>query len=173
MITYNLLNHLLFDWQRFYEHGGEVQVAQDALLKPSMDIFSVGWAVGGFYLWYFADDDKICWDITPDVLLWSNWSPTIILWSCLLPFVNSITNLNGCHWELWPPLASFHFYQHWLGCHSFICVTYQFTLILSWNLIKLMPSQVIVFSWIDHVENDYRILQFLLVFVLLVLLIFD
>ncbi|KAL6558960.1 hypothetical protein OROMI_019310 [Orobanche minor] len=28
--------------QRFYEHGGEAQVSQDANLKPSMDIFAVG-----------------------------------------------------------------------------------------------------------------------------------
>lgn len=37
-----LINYLLFDRQRFYEHGGEMQVAQDAPLKPSMDIFAVG-----------------------------------------------------------------------------------------------------------------------------------
>lgn len=31
-------------FQRFYEHGGEMQVAQDTPLKPYMDIFAVGWA---------------------------------------------------------------------------------------------------------------------------------
>ena len=30
--------------QRFYEHGGESQVAVDAPLQPSMDIFSLGYA---------------------------------------------------------------------------------------------------------------------------------
>ena len=28
--------------QRFYEHGGELQDAHDAPLRPSMDIFAVG-----------------------------------------------------------------------------------------------------------------------------------
>lgn len=31
-----------FNFQRFYEHGGEMQVAQDAPLRSSMDIFAVG-----------------------------------------------------------------------------------------------------------------------------------
>jgi hypothetical protein len=30
--------------QRFYENGGEMQLAHDAPLKPSMDLFAVGWA---------------------------------------------------------------------------------------------------------------------------------
>jgi len=29
-------------YQRFYENGGEMQVAQDTPLKPSMDLFAVG-----------------------------------------------------------------------------------------------------------------------------------
>jgi len=29
-------------FQRFYEHGGEMQMAQDTPLKPYMDIFAVG-----------------------------------------------------------------------------------------------------------------------------------
>lgn len=33
---------ILLNFQRFYEHGGEMQVAQDAPLRPSMDIFAVG-----------------------------------------------------------------------------------------------------------------------------------
>lgn len=33
---------LFFYWQRFYEHGGEMQMPQDAPLEPSMDIFAVG-----------------------------------------------------------------------------------------------------------------------------------
>ncbi|KAJ0105965.1 hypothetical protein Patl1_18690 [Pistacia atlantica] len=33
---------LMISFKRFYEHGGEMQVAQDAPLKPSMDIFAVG-----------------------------------------------------------------------------------------------------------------------------------
>ncbi|KAL0337344.1 UNVERIFIED_CONTAM: Serine/threonine-protein kinase VPS15 [Sesamum calycinum] len=36
--------------ERFYEHGGEMQVAQDALLKPSMDIFSVGCVIAELFL---------------------------------------------------------------------------------------------------------------------------
>lgn len=38
-----ILAEIAFTLQRFYEHGGETQVAQDAPLKPSMDIFAVGW----------------------------------------------------------------------------------------------------------------------------------
>ncbi|XAR53396.1 Non-specific serine/threonine protein kinase [Bertholletia excelsa] len=36
--------------ERFYEHGGEMQVAQDAPLKPSMDIFSVGCVIAELFL---------------------------------------------------------------------------------------------------------------------------
>ncbi|KAI4305247.1 hypothetical protein L6164_028624 [Bauhinia variegata] len=36
--------------ERFYEHGGEMQVAQDATLKPSMDIFSVGCVIAELFL---------------------------------------------------------------------------------------------------------------------------
>lgn len=36
--------------ERFYEHGGETQVAQDANLKPSMDIFSVGCVIAELFL---------------------------------------------------------------------------------------------------------------------------
>ncbi|CAA0838617.1 protein kinase family protein / WD-40 repeat family protein [Striga hermonthica] len=36
--------------ERFYEHGGETQVAQDALLKPSMDIFAVGCVIAELFL---------------------------------------------------------------------------------------------------------------------------
>ncbi|EPS67456.1 hypothetical protein M569_07318 [Genlisea aurea] len=36
--------------ERFYEHGGESQIAQDAPLKPSMDIFSVGCVIGELFL---------------------------------------------------------------------------------------------------------------------------
>ncbi|KAL3625419.1 Serine/threonine-protein kinase [Castilleja foliolosa] len=36
--------------ERFYEHGGEAQVAQDALLKPSMDIFAVGCVIAELFL---------------------------------------------------------------------------------------------------------------------------
>lgn len=32
----------LVNSQRFYEHGGEMQIAHDAPLRPSMDIFAVG-----------------------------------------------------------------------------------------------------------------------------------
>ncbi|KAK3016471.1 hypothetical protein RJ639_007720 [Escallonia herrerae] len=35
---------------RFYEHGSEVQVAQDASLKPSMDIFAVGCVIAELFL---------------------------------------------------------------------------------------------------------------------------
>ncbi|KAJ0091359.1 hypothetical protein Patl1_13370 [Pistacia atlantica] len=35
---------------RFYEHGGEMQVAQDAPLKPSMDIFAVGCVIAELFL---------------------------------------------------------------------------------------------------------------------------
>ncbi|KAL6974474.1 Serine/threonine-protein kinase [Sarracenia purpurea var. burkii] len=36
--------------ERFYEHGGETQVAQDAQLKPSMDIFAVGCVIAELFL---------------------------------------------------------------------------------------------------------------------------
>lgn len=36
--------------ERFYEHGGEVQVAQDAPLLPSMDIFAVGCVIAELFL---------------------------------------------------------------------------------------------------------------------------
>ncbi|KAL8498250.1 hypothetical protein ACS0TY_021541 [Phlomoides rotata] len=36
--------------ERFYEHGGEGQVVQDSLLKPSMDIFSVGCVIAELFL---------------------------------------------------------------------------------------------------------------------------
>lgn len=36
--------------ERFYGHGGETQVAQDAPLKPSMDIFAVGCVVAELFL---------------------------------------------------------------------------------------------------------------------------
>ncbi|KAI4350784.1 hypothetical protein L6164_005200 [Bauhinia variegata] len=36
--------------ERFYEHGGEMQVAQDATSKPSMDIFSVGCVIAELFL---------------------------------------------------------------------------------------------------------------------------
>ncbi|RAL37168.1 hypothetical protein DM860_004090 [Cuscuta australis] len=36
--------------ERFYEHGGEMHVAQDAPLKPSMDIFSVGCVIAELFL---------------------------------------------------------------------------------------------------------------------------
>ncbi|KAK9073744.1 hypothetical protein SSX86_006338 [Deinandra increscens subsp. villosa] len=36
--------------ERFYEHGGENQVAQDAPLRPSMDIFSVGCVIAELFL---------------------------------------------------------------------------------------------------------------------------
>ncbi|KAL3532546.1 hypothetical protein ACH5RR_006067 [Cinchona calisaya] len=36
--------------ERFYEHGGEMQVAQDAPLKPSMDIFAVGCVIAELFL---------------------------------------------------------------------------------------------------------------------------
>ncbi|KAI3754228.1 hypothetical protein L1987_54007 [Smallanthus sonchifolius] len=36
--------------ERFYEHGGEIQVAQDAPLRPSMDIFSVGCVIAELFL---------------------------------------------------------------------------------------------------------------------------
>ncbi|XP_022754954.1 phosphoinositide 3-kinase regulatory subunit 4 isoform X2 [Durio zibethinus] len=35
---------------RFYEHGGEMQVAQDAPLKPSMDIFAIGCVIAELFL---------------------------------------------------------------------------------------------------------------------------
>ncbi|XP_058213700.1 serine/threonine-protein kinase VPS15 isoform X2 [Rhododendron vialii] len=37
-------------FQRFYEHGGEMQVAQDAPLKPSMDVFAVGCVIAELFL---------------------------------------------------------------------------------------------------------------------------
>lgn len=40
---------LFIIFQRFYEHGGETQVAQDAQLKPSMDIFAVGLALSALF----------------------------------------------------------------------------------------------------------------------------
>ncbi|PHU16738.1 hypothetical protein BC332_12433 [Capsicum chinense] len=36
--------------ERFYEHGGEIHVAQDAPLKPSMDIFAVGCVIAELFL---------------------------------------------------------------------------------------------------------------------------
>ncbi|XP_044463913.1 serine/threonine-protein kinase VPS15-like isoform X2 [Mangifera indica] len=36
--------------ERFYEHGGEMQVAQDAPLKPAMDIFAVGCVIAELFL---------------------------------------------------------------------------------------------------------------------------
>ncbi|XP_029116329.1 serine/threonine-protein kinase VPS15 isoform X2 [Elaeis guineensis] len=36
--------------ERFYEHGGETQVAPDAPLKPSMDIFSLGCVIAELFL---------------------------------------------------------------------------------------------------------------------------
>ncbi|XP_010438306.1 PREDICTED: phosphoinositide 3-kinase regulatory subunit 4-like [Camelina sativa] len=36
--------------ERFYEHGGETQVAQDAPLKPSMDIFAVGCVIAELFM---------------------------------------------------------------------------------------------------------------------------
>lgn len=46
MILYVFLELIIVSYphnfQRFYEHGGEMQVAQDAPLRPSMDIFAVG-----------------------------------------------------------------------------------------------------------------------------------
>ncbi|CAI9100458.1 OLC1v1037568C1 [Oldenlandia corymbosa var. corymbosa] len=36
--------------ERFYDHGGETQVSQDAPLKPSMDIFSVGCVIAELFL---------------------------------------------------------------------------------------------------------------------------
>ncbi|XP_024959351.1 serine/threonine-protein kinase VPS15-like isoform X1 [Cynara cardunculus var. scolymus] len=36
--------------ERFYEHGGEIQIAQDAPLRPSMDIFSVGCVIAELFL---------------------------------------------------------------------------------------------------------------------------
>ncbi|XP_042498270.1 serine/threonine-protein kinase VPS15 [Macadamia integrifolia] len=36
--------------ERFYEHGGETQVAPDAPLKPTMDIFSVGCVIAELFL---------------------------------------------------------------------------------------------------------------------------
>lgn len=36
--------------ERFYEHGGEMQVAQDAPLRPSMDIFAVGCVIAELFL---------------------------------------------------------------------------------------------------------------------------
>ncbi|KAL6560993.1 Serine/threonine-protein kinase [Orobanche hederae] len=36
--------------ERFYEHGGETQVARDALLKPTMDIFAVGCVIAELFL---------------------------------------------------------------------------------------------------------------------------
>lgn len=36
--------------ERFYEHGGETQVAQDAPLKTSMDIFAVGCVIAELFL---------------------------------------------------------------------------------------------------------------------------
>ncbi|CAN4090043.1 unnamed protein product [Withania somnifera] len=36
--------------ERFYEHGGEMLVAQDAPLKPSMDIFAVGCVIAELFL---------------------------------------------------------------------------------------------------------------------------
>ncbi|KAJ9167889.1 hypothetical protein P3X46_019479 [Hevea brasiliensis] len=36
--------------ERFYEHGGEMQVAQDAPLRPSMDIFAAGCVIAELFL---------------------------------------------------------------------------------------------------------------------------
>lgn len=36
------ISDFVMNVQRFYEHGGEMQVAQDAPLRPSMDVFAVG-----------------------------------------------------------------------------------------------------------------------------------
>ncbi|KAI3714696.1 hypothetical protein L6452_21655 [Arctium lappa] len=36
--------------ERFYEHGGEIQVAHDAPLRPSMDIFAVGCVIAELFL---------------------------------------------------------------------------------------------------------------------------
>ncbi|XP_050216834.1 serine/threonine-protein kinase VPS15 isoform X1 [Mercurialis annua] len=36
--------------ERFYEHGGEMQVSHDAPLKPSMDIFAVGCVIAELFL---------------------------------------------------------------------------------------------------------------------------
>ncbi|KAH0678658.1 hypothetical protein KY284_019743 [Solanum tuberosum] len=36
--------------ERFYEHGGEIHVSQDAPLKPSMDIFAVGCVIAELFL---------------------------------------------------------------------------------------------------------------------------
>ncbi|CAH1429629.1 unnamed protein product [Lactuca virosa] len=36
--------------ERFYEHGGEIQVSQDAPLRPSMDIFAVGCVIAELFL---------------------------------------------------------------------------------------------------------------------------
>ncbi|KAI7755186.1 hypothetical protein M8C21_008735 [Ambrosia artemisiifolia] len=36
--------------ERLYEHGGEIQVSQDAPLRPSMDIFSVGCVIAELFL---------------------------------------------------------------------------------------------------------------------------
>ncbi|KAK7272737.1 hypothetical protein RJT34_29543 [Clitoria ternatea] len=36
--------------ERFYEHGGEMQIAQDAPLKPYMDIFAVGCVIAELFL---------------------------------------------------------------------------------------------------------------------------
>ncbi|KAF8388874.1 hypothetical protein HHK36_025555 [Tetracentron sinense] len=36
--------------ERFYEHGGDMQVAPDATLRPSMDIFSVGCVIAELFL---------------------------------------------------------------------------------------------------------------------------
>nr|XP_027186186.1 serine/threonine-protein kinase VPS15-like [Cicer arietinum]XP_027186187.1 serine/threonine-protein kinase VPS15-like [Cicer arietinum]XP_027186188.1 serine/threonine-protein kinase VPS15-like [Cicer arietinum] len=33
--------------ERFYEHGGEMQVAQDSPLKPSMDLFAISGVTSG------------------------------------------------------------------------------------------------------------------------------
>ncbi|XP_024979475.1 serine/threonine-protein kinase VPS15-like isoform X2 [Cynara cardunculus var. scolymus] len=36
--------------ERFYEHGGEIQIAHDAPLRPSMDIFAVGCVIAELFL---------------------------------------------------------------------------------------------------------------------------
>ncbi|PIN14329.1 WD40 repeat containing protein kinase [Handroanthus impetiginosus] len=36
--------------ERFYEHGGETEMSQDASLKPSMDIFAVGCVIAELFL---------------------------------------------------------------------------------------------------------------------------
>ncbi|KAL6519149.1 Serine/threonine-protein kinase [Orobanche gracilis] len=36
--------------ERFYEHGGETQLARDPLLKPTMDIFAVGCVIAELFL---------------------------------------------------------------------------------------------------------------------------